>query len=153
MHDTGFAVHPDNISRTATVYRRQGHELSIFCRYDPNWNVRMTMPDGGLFSTPMDIARFANAFLNHGQGVLSRDSVKDMLTPHNDSYGLGWILDKEHQYSHWGSSGTLVWADQQTGVVGVFFSQIQDFNLLADLRERFRDAVDAALRSSPPRGR
>ena len=113
----------------------------------------MTMPDGGLFSTPTDIARFANSFLESGNGILSQESVNEMLSKQNDSYGLGWILDKEHQFSHWGSSGTLVWADQKSGVVGVFFSQIQDFELLATLRERFRDAVDMALNSSSQSGR
>jgi CubicO group peptidase (beta-lactamase class C family) len=153
MDDTSFAVPAESLSRTATVYRREGEELSVYCRYDPKWNVRMTMPDGGLFSTPMDLARFANAFLEGGNGILRQQSVEEMLSKQNDSYGLGWILDKEHQFSHWGSSGTLVWADQESGVVGVFFSQIQDFNLLAKLRERFRNAVDTALSSSPQRGR
>ena len=153
MNDTSFAVPADSLSRTATVYRREGQELSVYCRYDPRWSVRMTMPDGGLFSTPMDIARFAGSFLESGNGILSQESVNEMLTKQNDSYGLGWILDKEHQFSHWGSSGTLVWADQKSGVVGVFFSQIQDFELLATLRERFRDAVDMALNSSSQSGR
>jgi CubicO group peptidase (beta-lactamase class C family) len=153
MNDTSFAVPADSLSRTATVYRREGQELSVYCRYDPEWSVRMMMPDGGLFSTPMDIARFANSFLESGNGVLSQESVHEMLPKQNDSYGLGWILDKEHQFTHWGSSGTLVWADQESGVVGVFFSQIQDFDLLAKLRESFRNAVDMTLNSSSQSGR
>lgn len=148
MNDTGFAIPTEQVGRTAIVYRREGKELSVYCRYDPEWNVRMTMPDGGLFSTPRDIARFANAFLHGGKGILSQASVDEMLSKQNDSYGLGWILDKERQLSHWGSSGTLVWADQETGVVGVFFSQIQDFNLLAKLRERFRAAADKAMKDA-----
>lgn len=148
MTDTSFAVPAERLDRTAVVYRREGKELSVYCRYDPNWKVRMTMPDGGLFSTPRDIARFASAFLNGAGGILSPQSVNEMLSKQNDSYGLGWILDKPHQFSHWGSSGTLVWADRKTGVVGVFFSQIQDFRLLAELRERFRDAADKALATS-----
>ena len=153
MDDTGFAVSPDKVDRAAIVYRREGKELSVYCRYDPEWNVRMTMPDGGLFSTPIDIARFANAFLQGGKGILRQASVDEMLSKQNDSYGLGWILDKQHQFSHWGSSGTLVWADQKTGVVGVFFSQIQDFNLLAKLREQFRAAADQALKESSRSGK
>ena len=108
----------------------------------------MTMPDGGLFSTTMDIARFANSFLDQGQSVLVEDSVKTMLSQQSAGYGLGWILDKENQFSHWGSSGTLVWADQKSRVVGVFFSQIQDFELLAGLRNRFRNAVDESFAPS-----
>ena len=153
MNDTRFAVPTTSLSRTATVYRREGHELSVYCRYDPNWNVRMTMPDGGLFSTPMDFARFASSFLESGNGILSQESVNEMLSKQNDSYGLGWILDREHQFSHWGSSGTLVWADRETGVVGVFFSQIQDFDRLEKLRERFRSSVGMNLKSSSQSGR
>ena len=76
--------------------------------------------------------------------LLSPDSRHQMLTQQNSEFGLGWILDRPHQFSHWGSSGTLMWADQKTGVVGVFFSQIQDFQRLEQLRERFRDAVTQA---------
>lgn len=142
LTDTGFFVPAEKLNRSAVVYRRQSNTLSVFCRHDPQWKVRMTMPDGGLFSTPADIAQFANSFLKHGPGVLSQDSVAAMLTAQNADYGLSWILDKENQFSHWGSSGTFVWADQRTEVVGVFFSQIQDYDLLAKLRNRIRDAID-----------
>ena len=148
MKDTGFSLVGGTTSRAAVVYRREAGALSVFCRYDPMWQVRMTMPDGGLFSTTMDIARFANSFLDQGQSVLSEDSVNTMLSQQSAGYGLGWILDKENQFSHWGSSGTLVWADQKSRVVGVFFSQIQDFELLAGLRRRFRNAVDESFAPS-----
>lgn len=145
MDDTGFAVAKENQHRTATVYRREKDSLSVYCDYDPSWQIKMTMPDGGLFSTTHDIARFANSFLDKKHAILNEDSVKTMLTLQNSDYGLGWILDKQNQFSHWGSSGTLVWADRKTEVVGVFFSQIQDFALLAELRERFRTSVDEAF--------
>jgi CubicO group peptidase (beta-lactamase class C family) len=148
MNDTGFSVAADKTHRTAVVYRREAVGLSVYCRYDPRWQVKMTMPDGGLFSTAKDIARFANFFLNNGEGILTEDSVITMLTPQSAGYGLGWILDKENQFSHWGSSGTLVWADKKSGVVGVFFSQIQEFDLLAKLRIRVRNAVDEGFITS-----
>ena len=83
--------------------------------------------------------------LDAEHSLIKQDLVDEMLTPQSEGYGLGWILDKPLQFSHWGSSGTLVWADKRTGIVGVFFSQIQDFELLARLRQRVRDAVDAAI--------
>lgn len=147
MHDTGFEVAPAKCERTAVVYRREQGKLSIYCQYDPAWDVRMTMPDGGLFSTPKDIAQFANSFLNPASQLLQPESIQSMLTKQNESFGLGWIRDREHQFSHWGSSGTLVWADQKSKVVGVFFSQIQDFELLASLRESFRSEVDRAFQN------
>lgn len=145
MNDTGFSVAPEKVPRTAVVYRREKTGLDVYCRYDPQWEVTMTMPDGGLFSTTADIARFTNAFLRRESGLLSEASFNTMLSPQSEGYGLGWILDKENQFSHWGSSGTLVWADTKSGVVGVLFSQIQDFEYLAKLRNRFRNAVDAAF--------
>jgi CubicO group peptidase (beta-lactamase class C family) len=148
MNDTGFSVMTEKVQRTAVVYRREKTVLNVYCRYDPQWDIRMTMPDGGLFSTTADIARFTNAFLQRESRILNEDSFKTMLSSQSEGYGLEWILDKENQFSHWGSSGTLVWADTKSGVVGVFFSQIQDFELLAKLRGRFRNAVDAAFVST-----
>jgi CubicO group peptidase (beta-lactamase class C family) len=145
MHDTGFAVAESKIGRTAVVYRREKGVVTEFCRYDPAWRVRMTMPDGGLFSTPLDFAVFANSFLSGRSPVLSGASVDAMLSRQSEGYGLGWILDREDQFSHWGSSGTLVWADRKTGVVGVFFAQMQDYAMLEKLRNAVRDAVDRAF--------
>ena len=141
MNNTGFAVSSDKVERVAVVYRRQREETLEYCRYDKTWKVKMCMPDGGLFSTPADIARFANAFLNEGGEVIGKDSVESMLSRQSEGYGLGWILDHENQFSHWGSSGTLVWADQSTGVVGVFFAQIQDIPALDKIHRQFRDTV------------
>ena len=145
MSDTGFSVPPEKVGRVAVVYRRERGESVVYCRYDRDWKVRMCMPDGGLFSTPADLARFANAFLQGGHGVLSEESAREMLTEQSDGYGLGWILDREHQFSHWGSSGAFVWADQRTGVVGVVLAQIQDIPLLAEIHGQFRDAVTEAF--------
>ena len=145
MRDTGFAVAGTKIERTAVVYRREKGVVTEFCRYDPAWRVRMTMPDGGLFSTPRDIALFAHSFLQSRSPVLSGASVDTMLRRQSEGYGLGWILDRENQFSHWGSSGTLVWADRKTGVVGVFFAQMLDYTMLEKLRNAVRDAVDGAF--------
>lgn len=141
MDDTGFSVPRGKVDRVAVVYRREKESAVVYCRYDKNWDVRMCMPDGGLFSTPADIARFANAFLKDGVGILSAESVQTMLSEQSEGYGLGWILDRKDQFSHWGSSGTLVWADRRTGIVGVVFAQIQDIPLLTGIHAQFRDAV------------
>lgn len=145
MKDTGFAIPRQKASRSAVVYRRDNGADVVYCRYDPDWKIGMTMPDGGLFSTPRDIARFAGAFLHGGQGVLTRGSVDAMLTEQRDGYGLGWILDRPNQFSHWGSSGTLVWADRKTNSVGVLFIQKQDLRRNAELHRRFRDSVSLVM--------
>jgi len=145
MHDTGYSIPASKMERAATVYRKQDGETVVFCRFDPSWDVKMTMPDGGLFSTPRDIARFAQAFLGSESPILSSASTEAMLTRKSDGYGLGWILDQPNQFSHWGSSGTMVWADRSTDVVGVVFFQLQDYDVIDPIHKRFRQAVTAAL--------
>lgn len=146
MRDTGFAIPASKADRAATVYRRRDGESTVFCRFDPTWDVRMTMPDGGLFSTVRDIARFAQSFLDEESPILSRRAIEAMLTEQGGGYGLGWILDRPNQFSHWGSSGTRVWADRETDSVGVVFFQIQDQRLVDEIQERFRTAATDALR-------
>ena len=145
MRDTAFAIPTAKIDRAATVYRRQDGQLAVYCRFDPTWEVKMTMPDGGLFSTPQDIAAFAHSFLAGKSPILSAEAVEAMLTRQSEGYGLGWILDRPNQFSHWGSSGTLVWADRSTKVVGVLFFQVQDRSRIEPIQNHFRDAVTAAL--------
>ena len=147
MLDTGFSIPPRATNRTAVVYRKEDRSTVEFCRYDPKWKVTMTMPDGGLFSTTADMAKFAGAFLNAGRPILSKESADEMLSQQSAGYGLGWILDGPNQFSHWGSSGTLMWGDQATKTVGVIFIQIQDRELVADIHRRFRQAVTRTMAS------
>lgn len=147
MRDTGFAIRSGAVSRAAVVYRQDDDTAVEFCRYDRDWQVTMTMPDGGLFSTTFDMAKFADAFLNGGTPILSRDSVDEMLSQQSAGYGLGWILDAPNQFSHWGSSGTLIWGDRKTNTVGAIFIQLQDRKLVADIHRRFREAVTRTMAS------
>ena len=88
------------------------------------------MPDGGLWASAPDMARWASAFLQErdgGGGLLTAGTVAEMLTQQSygpvgpDSadgaqqqrgIGLGWHLDLPNQFTHWGFTGTLVWGDQ-----------------------------------------
>ena len=91
------------------------------------------------------MAKFAATFLDGGKPILSKKSADEMLTQQSAGYGLGWILDEPSQFSHWGSSGTLIWGDQETNTVGVVFIQIQDRRLVADIHHRCRNAVTRAM--------
>ena len=141
MNDTGFSIPPQEVKRVAVVYRNESHSTVEFCRYDPKWQVTMTMPDGGLFSTATDMAKFAGAFLDGGKPILTKKFADEMLSRQSAGYGLGWILDEPSQFSHWGSSGTLMWGDLETNTVGVVFIQIQDRKLVTDIHHRFHHAV------------
>jgi CubicO group peptidase (beta-lactamase class C family) len=104
-----------------------------------------TAPDGGLFSYPEQIAKFAQMFLDNDGRVLSKNAVKEMLREQKPGRGLGWALE-DGVFMHEGSSGTLVWGDPKTGVVGALFFQFRDQKDAASrLRNEFRAAVQKAF--------
>ncbi len=147
MRDTYFAIPAAVADRMAEVVRREdGKPDSIFFRYDPEWQMTMAMPDGGLFSTPADIVKFTQLFVQNDGRVLSKESVSTMLTEQAPGWGLGWALDENGSFHHTGSSGTLTWGDPRSGVAGALFCQIQDYKTKANeslkLREAFRKSVD-----------
>lgn len=145
MRDSFFIIPPAEAARVAVVYRDTRGQRVAFFRFDPKWEVTMTLPDGGLFSSPREIAKFLNVFLADDSKVLAHDSVKAMLTQQAPGWGLGWSLDADGLFSHTGSSGTAAWADPKTGLIGVLFFQLQNNEKIAPLQPRFRQAVRAAL--------
>jgi len=152
MGDTYFAPPRLVMDRLAEVVRREdGSEDSTFFRFDPKWRLNMAMPDGGLFATPADVVKFTQMFVRNDGRVLSKQSVRTMLTEQAPGWGLGWALTPDGSFFHTGSSGTLTWGDPRTGVAGAIFCQIQDYKTKAHeslkLREQFRKEVDTALRA------
>ena len=81
----------------------------------------------GLFSTADDLAKFAQALLNHGDGILSPASVEKMTSPEQPPSapvlrGFGWDIDSPYSsnrgdllpiggYGHTGFTGTSLWID------------------------------------------
>jgi CubicO group peptidase (beta-lactamase class C family) len=104
----------------------------------------MTMPDGGLFSTAGDVAKFTQMFLDNDGAILSRASANEMLTKQPSGWGLGWELQPDGVFGHDGSSGTRVWADPKTGVVGILFTQMQDTARVDPLQNHVREAIRSA---------
>ena len=84
----------------------------------------------GLFSTADDLARFAQALLKGGDGILSAFSVEKMTRPEQPPMapalrGFGWDLDSPFSsnrgdflpvgsYGHTGFTGTSMWIDPTT---------------------------------------
>ncbi len=84
----------------------------------------------GLFSTADDLAKFAQALLNGGGGVLSALSVEKMTQPEQPPSapvlrGFGWDIDSPFSsnrgdllpvgsYGHTGFTGTSMWIDPTT---------------------------------------
>jgi CubicO group peptidase (beta-lactamase class C family) len=144
MRDSYFIIPAAEAHRTAMVYRDTKDERVVFFRFNPHWKVTMTLPDGGLFSTPGDIARFLQVFLDDDGRVLAKSSVKAMCERQSAGWGLGWALDENGSFHHSGSSGVSAWADPKTGVVAVLFCQLQSPRKVDPLQSRFRQSVRAA---------
>jgi uncharacterized protein YbbC (DUF1343 family)/CubicO group peptidase (beta-lactamase class C family) len=84
----------------------------------------------GLFSTGDDLAKFAQALLNRGGGILSAQSVEKMTQPEQPPAapvlrGFGWDIDSPFSsnrgdllpvggYGHTGFTGTSMWIDPTT---------------------------------------
>jgi uncharacterized protein YbbC (DUF1343 family)/CubicO group peptidase (beta-lactamase class C family) len=84
----------------------------------------------GLFSTADDLAKFAQALLNGGGGILSPLTVEKMTTPEQPPTatavrGFGWDIDSPFSsnrgnllpvgsYGHTGFTGTSIWIDPTT---------------------------------------
>jgi len=84
----------------------------------------------GLFSTADDLAKFAQALLNGGGGILTPLTVEKMTTPEQPPTatgvrGFGWDIDSPFSsnrgnllpvgsYGHTGFTGTSIWIDPTT---------------------------------------
>jgi len=98
---------------------------------DWNWNSPywrdLGAPWGGVHSTAADISKFLNSFLRPNGLVLKRDTAAAMITNQtrglNETWGLGWRLDatefargcSPRTFGHYGATGTVAWADAETG--------------------------------------
>jgi uncharacterized protein YbbC (DUF1343 family)/CubicO group peptidase (beta-lactamase class C family) len=118
----------------------------------------------GLFSTADDLAKFAQALLNGGGGVLSPLSVEKMTRPEQPPAapvlrGFGWDIDSPFSsnrgdllpvgsYGHTGFTGTSLWIDPTTQTYIILLTNAVHprgkENAIA-LRSKVATAVAAAL--------
>ena len=118
----------------------------------------------GLFSTADDLAKFAQALLNGGGGILSPLSVEKMTRPEQPPSapvlrGFGWDIDSPFSsnrgdllpvgsYGHTGFTGTSMWIDPTTQTYIILLTNAVHprgkGNAIA-LRSKVATAVAAAL--------
>jgi uncharacterized protein YbbC (DUF1343 family) len=118
----------------------------------------------GLFSTADDLAKFAQALLNGGTGILSAASVEKMTQPEQPPSapvlrGFGWDIDSPFSsnrgdllpvggYGHTGFTGTSLWIDPATQTYIVLLTNAVHprgkGNAIA-LRSKVATAIAAAL--------
>ncbi|PYG85830.1 CubicO group peptidase (beta-lactamase class C family) [Ruminiclostridium sufflavum DSM 19573] len=63
----------------------------------------LTYSSGGIYSTVEDLYKWSNAFKT--EILLSKASIKEMFTPHSESYGYGWFIDTNDEQSSASTTG------------------------------------------------
>ncbi len=152
MKDTTFYLNSEQLLRLAKTYRvtnatLQEVPISFLNGRKPTDLDRYPAPNGGLFSTASDYARFCRMILNQGtldgKHYLKAESVKQMtsiqteLKPGNNAWGLGWSVVRQSQginatlslgtYGHGGAYGTQAWVDPVKQVIYVLMVQRSNF--------------------------
>jgi CubicO group peptidase (beta-lactamase class C family) len=124
MKDSSYAPQTEQASRVAPIFSVQNGKRNAIFRFKPGLIVN-TAPDGGLFSNPGELVRFVRMFVLDDGSVLSKKSVREMLTTQAPGWGLGWAV-RDGYFEHRGSSGTAAWFDRGTGLIAILFFQYHD---------------------------
>jgi CubicO group peptidase (beta-lactamase class C family) len=143
MSDTFFFVPPDKANRVASVYRYETDGLHLVPMPEP----KFPAPEGGLFSTAGDMARFHQMLLDkgtlEGQRILSAAAVEAMTSSQTGSMKAGFAPGVGHGFGfevvretlgtfRYNSIGSFVkggayrtygWVDPAKDLVGIIFMQ------------------------------
>jgi CubicO group peptidase (beta-lactamase class C family) len=149
MVDTTFFPTPDQMSRLAMTYAKDGNELQPIAsaRVAPKAGERPPNPAGGLYSTAPDLARVYRMMLGHGtfegRRILSEASVLEMTRLQTGElpcgfvegmgFGLAWAFVKRPtgvtealspgSFGHGGALGTQAWIDPKKGRFAILMIQ------------------------------
>ena len=176
MKDTTFYLSSEQLPRLAKTYRRteaalQEEPISFLSGHLPTDHDRYPAPNGGLFSTAPDYAKFCRMILNQGaldgKRYLKPESVKlmtsiqtgDLKTGFTDGngWGLGWCVVRQPQgitamlsagtCGHGGAFGTQAWIDPVKQVIYVLMVQRSNFpnSDASEVRRAFQSAAAGAL--------
>jgi CubicO group peptidase (beta-lactamase class C family)/glyoxylase-like metal-dependent hydrolase (beta-lactamase superfamily II) len=180
MKDTTFYLTEEQLPRLARSYRRtdkgdlEETDIRFLGGKSPTSRDRFPAPNGGLFSTASDYARFCRMVLRGGEldgkRYLKPETVKLMttiqtaglktgFTPGN-GWGLGWCVVREPQgvtatlspgtFGHGGAYGTQAWIDP--GAKRIYILMVQRANFpnsdASEVRRGFQEAASGGLSSS-----
>lgn len=150
MNDSALGLGELPRERIARVSLPESEEQQDWTWNSPYWR-GLGAPWGGMHSTVGDYAIFLQMLLNGGtygnRQILSKATVKTMLTDHlawmsaipekvklEQAWGLGWRLNRPRgafhfaelasarTFGHAGATGTTAWADPETGLLCVLFT-------------------------------
>ena len=166
MRKSALGLNGFRIEQTVQAWTAPDAGANDTERFGPNspyWR-DMGHPWGGMHSTVSDLAHLLMAFLNRGvynsRRVFSPATVSNMISDQNQRiqapWGLGWALGRSPvwnffgdrvspaTFGHAGATGTVAWADPQSGVICVILTDrlVEDGSLL----RRLSNTVAAAVR-------
>ncbi len=172
MRDTGFYLTEIQLQRLAKSYALNQDVLSetplgFLNGYAPTFADRYPAPNGGLFSTATDYARFCRMLLNEGtlerRQLLRPETVKLLSQIHTDQLktgfteGNGWglgvcvVLDPQGvtadlspgSFGHGGAYGTQAWIDPVKDRIYILMVQRANFpnSDASNLRRAFQHAA------------
>ena len=167
MKDTTFYLSAAQMPRLTTPARLEEGKLvnakvGLLNGLEPTDTNRYPAPNGGLFSTAPDYARFARMLLRggevNGKRYLSKASYESMssnqtgsikagfIPGHGWGLGVGVVVTPEGQtamskpgtFGHGGAYGTQAWIDPKSGVAYVLMVQ----------RANFKNSDDSPVRAA-----
>jgi CubicO group peptidase (beta-lactamase class C family) len=135
---------------------------------DWNWNSaywrNLGAPWGGALGSAADIARFYDEFLWQRGRILKRETEGQMIVNNSPAgvkpSGLGFDLPPSvgapatgpSTFGHNGSTGTLSWADPDTGTICVVLTSLYNAAVKPHPMSLVSDLVAEAVRNPPKRG-
>ena len=180
MKDTTFYLTQEQLPRLARSYWRTDRgelepaAIGFLNGKSPTNLDRFPAPNGGLFSTAADYARFCRMILRGGEldgrrylkpetvklmTTIQTGSLKTGFTPGN-GWGLGWCVVREPQgitvmlspgtFGHGGVYGTQAWIDPGKKRVYILLVQRANFpnSDASEVRRGFQEAASKALGDS-----
>jgi CubicO group peptidase (beta-lactamase class C family) len=180
MKDTTFYLTEKQLPRLAKSYRRidkgelEATAIFFLGGKPPTSTDRFPAPNGGLFSTAADYARFCQMVLRggelEGKRYLKAETVKLMTTIQTDGlktgftpgngWGLAWCVIREPQgitamlspgtFGHGGAYGTQAWIDPTAKRAYILMVQRSNFpnSDASEVRRGFQEAATSALANS-----
>jgi CubicO group peptidase (beta-lactamase class C family)/glyoxylase-like metal-dependent hydrolase (beta-lactamase superfamily II) len=180
MKDTTFYLTEQQLSRLARSYRRtdkgelEATDIAFLNGTSPTSHDRFPAPNGGLFSTASDYARFCQMVLRGGEldgkrylkpetvrlmTTVQTGDLKTGFTPGN-GWGLGWCVVREPQgvtamlspgsFGHGGAYGTQAWIDPTAKRIYILMVQRANFpnSDASNVRRAFQEAASGAFSDS-----
>jgi uncharacterized protein YbbC (DUF1343 family)/CubicO group peptidase (beta-lactamase class C family) len=169
MKDTRFAPPREWVLRTAPTEEDENHHMLRGVVHDPTAR-RMGGVAGhaGVFSTADDLAKFAQALLDGGHGVLTPATITKMTSPQQPATGtavrgFGWDIDSPFStnrgellpvgsFGHTGFTGVSLWIDPTTKTYIVLLTNavhVGEKGSAVSLRTKVATAVAADLALKP----